>query len=172
MTQSEVQRSEQQGTSFRAGSPGEPAVDSGTPPPSNGMDRDPKTGRFLVGHKVSVAHGLCTDRQLPGWEDDPTFLPNALADQGDDLPTRVRAQLEYRALIHRDIRRLSYALATRGVFDGKGRLRERWLARRDGMIATALRIDQLLGLARKPKVVESPEAWVLSGKEAAVKTDS
>ena len=38
------------------------------------------------------------------------------------------------------------------------------------MIATALRIDQLLGLRRRPKRVESPEAWVL-GKEGDVPDD-
>ena len=125
----DVQHGALQDARLRVANPGEPSVDQpailSTPPPSNGQDRDPVTGRFVVGHKASVAHGLRTDRQLPGWEDDPAFLPNALADHGDDLPTRVRAQLEYRALIHRDIRRLSYALATRGVFDGKGKLRER-----------------------------------------------
>lgn len=129
-------------------------------------DRDFTTGQFKPGHAVSVKHGLYTSSlpaeyaHLKDALDD--FIAGCLVDEGDanDIPTRRKAQLEYRAMLHQHIHTLHAALIVKGYFDAKGRLRATWLQRIEGLIGAAKAIDKELGLERRAKKVPSLEEWI------------
>jgi hypothetical protein len=131
-----------------------------TPPvahdPPNARGRDAK-GRYLPAHRLNVLHGLSTDRLPPGLEhlqlEVDAFIAGSLVDEGDqeEIPTRRRSELEYRARLHRRILQLDAALDQRGLIDPRGRLRAAWLTKLESLIAAALSIDRLLGLDRRRK---------------------
>jgi hypothetical protein len=50
---------------------------------------------------------------------------------------------------------LDAALELRGLFDKRGKLRDRWLTQLQGLIRTAQGLDALLGLERRQKPVAS-----------------
>jgi hypothetical protein len=133
----------------------------------NGLGRDPRTGRFTTGAVASVRHGLFSDRDLAGLNADVArFIAGSISDDGgdDNIPTRRRADLEYRARLHRRIVQLDNAFEAKGLFDGRHKLRVGWLQRLEGLIATAARLDGMLGLERRQRRVPTL-AEVLSDGE-------
>ncbi len=133
-----------------------PAVPSGSDP-NRGPD-----GRFVAGHFASVTNALHTNRVPPELtclqQQIDQFVNACESDEGGslaDVPARRRAQLEYRARLHRRILQLDRVLEVKGMVDRHGKLRERWLAQLGTLINTATSIDRLLGLARVPAPVES-----------------
>lgn len=136
--------------------------DHAVPPPTppNGRDRD-TAGRFSAGNRAALTHGLTSDRLPAEFEhlraEVESFLAASIADDGGDseIATRRRALHEYRARLHRRILQLDNALDTRGMFDPKGKLREKWLQRLDSLIASARALDSLLGLDRRQRPVPS-----------------
>ncbi len=141
----------------------------GLQPGAPNRPRQPNAGWFKKQNTQAVTTGLETaaDRrdELPaGFEHlrDPVeaFVQGSLSDEGeDDIPTRRRAQLGYRARVHRRILQVDDALE-RGLFDRRGKLRVAWITKLESLIATAIRIDVMLGLERRQKRVESPAEWL------------
>lgn len=84
------------------------------------------------------------------------FLDGSIADEGgaSEVPTRRKALHEYRARVHRRILVLDNWLELKGVVDQFGRLRTSFLTQLASLIATAVRIDRELGLARGAKRIE------------------
>jgi hypothetical protein len=112
--------------------------------------RDPITGAFLrcepgeIGAHTS--HGLRARRVPPEFlalQD--RFLAGALVDEGEreaDVPTRRRAQVEYRAILHRQILMLDAAFQEQGLFDRKQRLRTAWLQQLVALVGRAESVDR------------------------------
>jgi hypothetical protein len=119
--------------------------------------RDVK-GHFRAGHRLNIVGGQKSDRLPAGLDylqvDVDRFISGSLIDEGDqqDIPVRRRAQLEYRARLHRRILQLDAVLDQRGLVDRRGKLRVAWLSQLQSLIAAAVTIDKLLGLERKQKV--------------------
>lgn len=125
-----------------------------TPPASPIPPGRDTAGRFMAGNQVAVVHGL-RGSQLPAalahlHDEVAAFEADCLADEGDvaDIPARRRALLHDRARIERRIRQIDDTLELRGLIDRRGRLRTAWLQRLEGLVATAIRLDTLLGLQR------------------------
>ncbi len=138
--------------------------------------RDPKTHRFLpidpndvgtVG--AHTTHALRSPRVPPEFiEQEERFLGAALSDEGgeQDLPARRRSQVQYRAVVHRQILMLDAALRVHGMFDKRRKLRERWLDKLVSLVNTATRIDIALGFERRARaLVPSPREWVKGAGE-------
>jgi hypothetical protein len=130
--------------------------------PMTASTRDPITGRFITGNQAAALHGLESGRyrrermrMLAATLDAEAvrFLEQDLTDAGGacELSERRRSQHRYRATLDATIRKLTAALQAHGIFDGKGRLRERWIARLESLISVATRIDATLGLERRTK---------------------
>lgn len=119
-------------------------------------------GHPLLGHALTVEHALNAVRLPPELEhlhqDLAAFEAGCVVDEGcaeADIPTRRRALLHDRARVERRIRQIDDALEIRGLIDRRGRLRVSWLQRLEGLIATAIRLDTLLGLERRAKRTQS-----------------
>lgn len=136
----------------------------GTTP--NAPGRDATNGRYLLGHRENISTGMDTDRLPIGLEhlhaELDRFIAGSLVDEGDeqDIPTRRRSQLEYRARLHRRILQLDAVLDQRGLVDKRGKLRAAWLSQLQSLIAAAVRIDNLLGLDRRPKEVDDLQTYI------------
>jgi hypothetical protein len=146
------------------------AIDATDDP--NRRDRD-RRGRFMPGNGAAVRTALTIGRaRLPEVfaaldAKAGAFLAQSLADDGgEDLPVRRRSQHEYRAALHLQILRMSAAIETFGLFDRRGRLRDKWLHRLESLIRTATAIDGTLGLARREKRAESLEDWLEAHAES------
>jgi hypothetical protein len=120
----------------------------------------PNSGRFTPGHtrgRLPGGTGLYSDHLPRDLEyiaaEVERFNTGSLVDEGDvdEIPTRRRSQLQYRGLVHRNIHAVAGALAQRGLVDRRGKLRVQWISKLESLIATAVRIDNLLGLERRPK---------------------
>ena len=124
-----------------------------------GTKQCPVCRRFIKGTTVSVTSTLVAKNLPPDFAllaaDVDRFVSGCLVDEDDanDVPTRRRALLEYRARVHRRIVLLDAAIERRGLFDGRGQLRALWLQRLEGLINVAARLDAQLGLARRQKRV-------------------
>jgi hypothetical protein len=55
---------------------------------------------------------------------------------------------------------MAHQLDQKGLIDSKGHLRVHWLQMLATYIDKAIRLDQLLGLNRRPRRVESPIEWL------------
>jgi hypothetical protein len=89
----------------------------------------------------------------------------ALVDEGEreeDIPARRRSQVQYRAVLHRQILMLDAALRVHGVFDRRNKLRVAWLQRLEGLIGRAESVDRFLGLARRQRnsTPPTPDQWI------------
>jgi hypothetical protein len=133
-----------------------------TPPtPPQPAGRDASTGRFTPGNAIARTHGLYAQRiaeELAAERE--AFLQQSLLDDGGDteVPARRRALHDYRSRLHVTITQLSTAIDTFGLFDKKGRLRERWLRRLESLIGRAQALDALLGLERRQKHIDPLDA--------------
>jgi hypothetical protein len=118
-------------------------------------------------------HGLTTDAdrrdELPAGfeylqEQVDAFIRGSLLDDGgdgdDEIPTRRRAHHGYRGRIHRRILQVDEAIQMYGLFDRRGKLRVGWLTTLQALVSTAIKIDVLLGLQRRPRKIESPIEWL------------
>ncbi len=118
-------------------------------------------GVTLKGNRLAVANALRAVRLPPELahlrDEIATYEAACLVDEGDaaDIPTRRRSLLHIRARVQRRIVQLDDSLELRGLIDRRGRLRVAWLQRFEGLIATAVRLDTVLGLERKAKTVPS-----------------
>ena len=132
---------------------------TGTPP----GDRDPRTGRFIRGNEAAVRTGLRARPTIGAGLDDEVrkFLEDSLADDGgrEQIPRRRFSQHQYRAVLHRQIGRLTAAVETHGLFDRRGKLRVAWLSKLESLMREARAFDQSLGLAHRPQPV-SLDAYV------------
>lgn len=137
-----------------------------------GADRctGPRCGRVLPGNRISLRHGL-TAHDLSGElaRQREAFEAASVSDDGgeSEVPTRRRALHEYRARLHGHIGQLSNAIEAHGLFDRRGRLRAAWLQRLEGLIDRARGIDQVLGLGRQSKQIESAADIVASYRREA-----
>lgn len=123
-------------------------------------------GRVLPGHQLPATHYLNAQRVPQVYLDaERDLLAQSIADDGgvENIPARRLAQHEYRCSIHRKVWQLSDALDAKGLFDSRSKLRERWLARYEALVALATRIDSTLGLERRTRQVPNPADW-LEGK--------
>jgi hypothetical protein len=108
---------------------------------------------------AAVRHGLRSDRLPPEFaylrEEVDAFMADCLSDEGDpaNISCRRRAELEYRARLHRRIAQLDAAIELRGLFDKRGKLRVAWLQQLTSLISSARGIDAMLGLQRRQKRV-------------------
>ena len=99
------------------------------------------------------------------------FVNGAIVDEGvvneSEIPARRRSHLVYRGRVHRRILQVDEALERFGLFDRRGKLRVAWISKLESLIATAIRIDNLLGLDRRPRRIESPVEWLerVAGEE-------
>jgi hypothetical protein len=126
-----------------------------------GPGRDPQTGRFTKDHTFSVQHGMFSSRDLLRLQDDIEVpLSAAVSDEGGDVPVRKRQLLEARMRLWRRFVQADNLLELRGVTDGKGRLRLAHLQRLEGLAASILAYDRLLGLARKPRDANTLESYI------------
>ena len=141
--------------------------------------RKPNRGWFKKGNIVALTTGMDSD-QLPAGFDHvraevDAFVAGALVDEGDipaDIPIRRKAQLEYRARLHRRILQLDSALELRGPIDRRGKLRVAWLSKLESLISAAVRIDSLLGLARRARRTQTPIEWLTSLDEQKGRDDA
>ncbi len=118
---------------------------------------------MTAGNDASVQHGLhATNVPAEFLSLQTEFLAGAVADDGgvSEIPTRRMSQLEYRAVLHRKIVQLTAALDTRGIIDPKGRLRVAWLQQLQKLVASAVRVDSLLGLERRSRKVGDLDAYL------------
>jgi hypothetical protein len=129
-------------------------------------------GRFQPGNLLAVTHALDA-MELPEplqhlRAEIAAYEAAELVDEGDpnDVPVRRRSLLHSRARVERRIRQLDDSLELLGLTDKNGRLRVAWLEQLQGLIATAIRLDSLLGLKRQPRLV-SPIDAVRRAVEAA-----
>jgi len=132
-------------------------VGASTPTPQQGED-----GRLLPGHTLTLQHGLDAERVAPPYAAlQAEILAKSIEDDGGaaEIPARRLAQHEYRALLHRKIAQLSDALDARGMTDKSGKLRVAWLQRLEGLVASAIRIDTLLGLERRARKTNELAAY-------------
>ena len=120
-----------------------------------------RAGNWTAKNTGAVTHALYA-AELPAefqhlQREIDTFLAGAVADDGGDteITTRRRALLQYRARLHRRIVQLDAALELRGLADKRGKLRVAWLSQLSTLIASAARIDSLLGLDRRERRVPS-----------------
>lgn len=118
-------------------------------------------GRFLNGNRAAVSHAIHA-ADLPAefqhlQREVDAFLAGAVADDGGDteITTRRRSLLEYRGRLHRRIIQLDSALELRGLVDRRNKLRVTWLAQLSTLIASAVRLDSLLGLDRRTRQLPS-----------------
>ncbi len=131
-----------------------------------GQFKCPDCKRYLPGNPGPVRTGLKCAGDA-GWNVVPEvfahlraelaeFHIGAVTDEGgpDEVSTRKRALLEYRARLHRRIGQVDDALEAKGMLDRRGRLRTAWLQRLEGLINTAKALDSLLGLERRQKKVD------------------
>jgi hypothetical protein len=141
-------------------------AESAPPDAPNAPSGRDANGRFLPGHTVGeptrfspgnpghTRHGLDAATVPAAYaEMAAALLAQSVTDDGgaSEIPARRLSQHEYRALVHRRIWQLSDALDARGLFDKRGKLRERWLQRLETLITIATRIDGTLGLERRQK---------------------
>lgn len=118
-------------------------------------------GQFQKGHALTVTHALSALTLPPELahlrEEIAAYEAASLVDDGnaDDLPIRRRSLHTYRARVHRRILQLDDAIEIRGLVDRRGRLRVAWLSKLETLIASAVRLDTLLGLERRQKPVQS-----------------
>jgi hypothetical protein len=132
--------------------------------------RKPNAGWFKPGNRAALTTGMESEQdQVPAGLDylraaTESFLAGALVDEGGpaEIPTRRAAQLEYRARLHRRILQLDSALELRGLVDRRGKLRVAWLSKLESLISAAVRIDNLLGLARRARPTQTPQEWLSS----------
>lgn len=123
-------------------------------------------GRFLPQNAAATMHALTATNLPPEFahvqQEIDAFIAGSLSDEGDatDIPTRRRAQLKYRALLHRHILTMHTALIVKGYFDAHGRLRAAWLQRLEGLINTARGLDKELGLGRRAKRIPTVQEWI------------
>lgn len=144
-----------------------PSADGAPDGPGTGptAGRDSR-GRFAPGHRLTTIHGGYSARYPPGFEhlerDVADFVAGSLVDEGDfdDLTTRHKALLSYRARLHRRILQLDAALEARGILDRRQKLRTTWLSTLSALIERCRQIDLVLGLERRQKPVESPREWL------------
>lgn len=117
-------------------------------------------GRTGKGNGLAVTHGLYALELPPELQhlraEIADYEAACLVDEGDsdDVPTRRRSLIEYRARLHRRVLQLDDALELHGLRDRRGRLRVGWLSKLESLIAAAVRIDNLLGLERRPKPID------------------
>lgn len=143
---------------------GRGAPDGPGPGPRPGRDAK---GRFVVGHRETLIHGEHSARFPPGFEhleqQVSDFVAGCLVDEADadDLPTRRRSLLEYRARLHRRILMLDAALEQRGILDRRQKLRTTWLSTLSALIERCRTLDLVLGLERRQRPVESPREWLM-----------
>lgn len=149
-------------TSAVSGSDSQPVI-----PNASGRDR---AGRFVPGHRINISTGSDTERLPVGLEQlqhqIDTFINGCLADEADDdLPTRRKALLEYRARLHRRIIQLDAVLETRGLLDRRQKLRTQWLSMLCTLIEKARALDVTLGLERRQKDIGSMDlqTWLQQG---------
>lgn len=156
------------------GASASPAVSLPVVPTRQG--RDPVTGQWLKiacgqsGARTLHALKSAADArdELPAalqfmQRDLDQFVDGCLADEGgEDIPTRRRSLLEYRARVHRRIVQLDAALEERGLVDRRNKLRTAWLSQLAGLIERARQLDQTLGLQRRQKRVQTPDEWLQS----------
>src|SRR5262249_48358958 len=136
-------------------------------------------GQFLKGNYEAITHALRATRLPPELQHLPAeiaeWMANVAADEGDpdEIPTPPQGLLEYRGRIHRRIVQLDTALELRGLIDKRGKLRVAWLQQLSSLISTAKSLDQLLGLERRPKKVQSlDEIFAEAAREAEAETES
>ena len=128
-----------------------------------GPNRDADTGRFAPNHTASVKHGAFSERDLLCLREEiESALAATLVDEGgaDNVPVRKRLLLENRMRLQRRFAQADNLLELRGVTDAKGRLRLAHLQRLEGLAAAIIAHDRLLGLARKPRDVDTLEAYI------------
>jgi hypothetical protein len=146
----------------------EPNPNAEPPARPIGADRD-AAGRVLPGNTLAVTHGLDAvelPAQLAHLRDELfDFERASLVDEGDDdIPTRRRSLIAYRARLHRRVLQIDDAIDLKGLVDPRGRLRVAWLSKLESLVAACLRIDRELGLERGAKQVTSL-AEVLNGHD-------
>jgi hypothetical protein len=131
-----------------------------TPSVPSWPERD-AAGRFVPGNLAAVKHALSAAKLPPEFEhleaEVDAFVAGCLTDEGDeqDVSTRRRSLLNYRARVHRRIVQLDAAIEVRGLVDRKGKLRAGWLQRLEGLVNVAKGLDAMLGLERRQKRVPS-----------------
>jgi hypothetical protein len=127
---------------------------------------------FKPGELQAIQHGLRSKQGgLPPEfahlaADIDAFVQGSLADEGGAAEVSVRrlAQINYRARLHRRILQIDAAIELHGLFDKRGKLRVAWLSTFLSFVNTAKSQDQMLGLERRPKRVQSL-AEVLNGDD-------
>jgi len=135
--------------------PGPPGGKCGAGPHATDPARCAK-GHALVRNGLAITTAFDAQALPPSLalldHDVEQFVSGCLVDEADDdLPTRRRALLGYRARVHRRILMLDSALELRGLVDRRGRLRAQWLQRLEGLIGVARALDAQLGLERRAK---------------------
>jgi hypothetical protein len=115
-------------------------------------------GRFLPLRRGEVAasqtHAFYAKQELlDHLADVETYVSQCVADDGGEtnITTRRRSQIENRARIQNQIARVDGAIKLFGLFDKKGRMRERWVALLCTLVEKARAIDALLGLERRQR---------------------
>jgi hypothetical protein len=134
-------------------------------------------GRFQPGNLEALKHALRTDQVPPEFAtlsaEVEAFVAGCLVDDGDDVSTRRRSLLNYRARLHRRILQLDGALELRGLIDKRGRLRVSWLQQLQGLMGQAKAIDAQLGLDRRAKRVETIGEYAIQRRrESAAVADA
>ena len=160
-------------TSAQAGPGGDIEADAPPVGPNGSPARKPNRGRFQPGQPgPRLESGRYSDQHLPPGLADwlpgevARFMGAQLIDEGVgevDIPPRRRALLGYRASVHKNILKMSFALDEKGLVDRKGKLRTSWLQMLMSLMDRAVRLDGLLGLERTPKQIpQSPREWLES----------
>jgi hypothetical protein len=149
-----------------AKSPDPPGADQPTAP--DALARKPNPGWFKPGQPgPRLTHGLYSDAH-PATAAIVTeverFMGAQLADEGGpdaDLTARRSSLLGYRGrIVHKNILKLAQAIEDRGLFDKRGKLRVAWLQQLGALLDKAVRIDTLLGLARRARRTQTPIEWL------------
>lgn len=122
-----------------------------------GLDRCEQCRSILRGNRLALKTGLHASNSIAELRvferEGQALFEQSLIDAGGaaDLSARQVALHQYRAALHTDILKISFALRHQGLFDRRGRLREKWIQRYESLINSARGLDKDLGLRREPK---------------------
>ena len=116
---------------------------------------------FKSANWLGLQHSMSTDRWPPGLEalrdEVASFMAACLADEGDiaDVPARRLSLIGHRARLERRIIQVDARLEQAGLTDKRGKLRLGWITALQSLIGQAKSLDQVLGLERRQKRVQS-----------------
>ena len=134
-------------------------------PTTSAPDRDLRTGRLLPGHHVTRKHGVRSPHvPLAFRRLQQQLVAAQIRDDGGEVSTRRRATIENFARVQRHIEMIDAYLQRAGVVDEAGTLRREALDLLCGFVRTAQLLARVLGLDRRPKDIDTLDAFLAASE--------